>query len=63
MVVNTGDPEALRDLIVHCWIHSGYPNCGYSQMTAEQKQLYDSVLEEEHAVARLGLTDASANHS
>lgn len=31
---------ALRNLVRHCWLHSGYPECGYSQMTTEQKRLY-----------------------
>ena len=33
----------LEDLVNHCWIHSGYENCGYKQMTTEQKKLYDSL--------------------
>ena len=35
--------ERLRDLVGHCWIHSGYRDCGYVQMTTEQKALYDAV--------------------
>lgn len=41
-----GDVEALRDLVRHCWIHSGYRNCGYDQMSAEQRALYDAIIEE-----------------
>lgn len=36
--------EALRELIVHCWIHSGYRDCGFDQMTTEQKQFYRAVV-------------------
>ncbi len=34
----------LRDLIGHAWVHSGYLDCGYAQMTTEQKALFDSVI-------------------
>jgi len=33
----------LKRLIVHCWIHSGYQNCGYDQMTTEERALFDSI--------------------
>jgi len=36
--------KALKTLIQHAWIHSGYPNCGYAQMTTEQKKLYCKVI-------------------
>jgi len=36
--------EGLRNLIGHCWVHSGYPNCGYMEMTTEEKALYDAVI-------------------
>lgn len=36
--------DAMRDLIKHCWVHSNYHNCGYSQMTPEQKALFDAVV-------------------
>lgn len=35
---------ALRNLIEHCWVHSGYRDCGYIQMTTEEKALYDRVI-------------------
>lgn len=35
----------MREIIQHCWIHSGYHNCGYQQMSSEQKKLYDSVID------------------
>lgn len=36
--------DRLRGLIHHAWIHGAYPDCGYDQMTTEQKALYDAVL-------------------
>lgn len=38
--------EKLRELVVHCWVHSSYFNCGYDQMTTEQKAMYDKLLSE-----------------
>lgn len=35
----------LRELIGHAWLHSAYKNCGYRQMTTEQKALYDAVVD------------------
>jgi hypothetical protein len=35
--------KALEDLVGHCWVHSGYPDCGYAQMDSEQRALYDEV--------------------
>ncbi len=37
----------LAELIQHCWVHSGYQNCGYEQMTSEQKFLYDELTSKE----------------
>ncbi len=54
-----GDMEAIRernDLICHMRVHSGYPNCGYQQMTSEQKTLYDAIWADE--VATMGAEDA-----
>ncbi len=36
--------EELEDLISHMWVHSGYVDCGYRQMTTKQKALYRQVL-------------------
>ena len=43
--IATKDAELarLRELILHIWVHDGYENCGYKQMTTEQKQLYDEI--------------------
>lgn len=35
--------ERLRALVVHCWVHSNYHNCGYSHMTTDEKALFDAV--------------------
>lgn len=35
--------EMLRELIVHCWIHVGYRDCGFEKMTTEQKVLYRAI--------------------
>ena len=40
--VATSDAD-LRDLVKHAWVHSNYANCGYRQMTTEQKRLFDSI--------------------
>ncbi len=40
------EAEALRELIRHACIHSGYRNCGYQQMTTEQKALYCQTVNE-----------------
>jgi hypothetical protein len=34
----------LRELVQHCAVHSAYGNCGYEQMNAEQKSLFNSVV-------------------
>lgn len=39
--------DALENLIVHCQVHSGYKDCGYNQMTTEEKELYDEILNKE----------------
>lgn len=38
--------KALERLIVHCWVHSGYTDCGRRQMDSAQKELYDAVVKE-----------------
>ncbi len=34
----------LESLAYHCWVHDGYPNNGYLQMTTQQKATYDGLL-------------------
>lgn len=36
--------RALRELVTHCWIHSNYSDCGYREMTSEQKRLYNQTV-------------------
>ena len=36
--------DALVELVRHTWIHSGYRNCGYAQMTTKQQQLFDDIV-------------------
>lgn len=35
--------QKLESLIAHCSVHSGHKNCGYKQMTTDQKKLFDSL--------------------
>src|SRR5260370_7831536 len=42
----------LGELVQHCAVHSAYGNCGYEQMNAEQKSLFNAV------VGRLAPTSA-----
>lgn len=35
--------KALKALIRHCSVHANYPDCGYLQMTTEQKAMYDRI--------------------
>lgn len=39
-----GEVDRLRALIRHCWVHSGYPDCGYAQMASDQRDLYLRVI-------------------
>lgn len=34
----------LRDLVRHCWVHSGYRNCGRGQMASKLGAVYDSIV-------------------
>ena len=38
------DNAKLRELVQHCAVHSAYGNCGYEQMNAEQKSLFNTVV-------------------
>jgi hypothetical protein len=35
--------KVLEDLVGHCWVHSGYRDCGYDQMDSQMRELYDAV--------------------
>ena len=41
-------PELLevKELVGHCWVHSGYRNCGLKQMTSAQKYLFNEIIRE-----------------
>ena len=34
-------------IIKHCWVHSGYANCGRSKMTTEEQEYYDYVTDKD----------------
>ena len=34
---------SLESLVQHCWVHSGYEDCGYLHMDTKEKALYDEV--------------------
>lgn len=36
----------LKRIIKHCWVHSGYINCGRAQMGSELGQMFDKIVEE-----------------
>lgn len=46
--------DALRGLIVHCWLHQGYPRNGYDKMTTAQRELYDRTVDHDHLAPRSG---------
>lgn len=51
---------ALERLVMHCWLHSGYADCGYSKMTTSQKALYDGILARSGQIAAGGATPHGA---
>jgi hypothetical protein len=34
----------LRNLVRHCWVHSGYRDCGYRHMSSRMRDLYNRVI-------------------
>jgi hypothetical protein len=34
----------LEELVRHCWVHSGYQDCGSAKMTTGQREMYQSVI-------------------
>lgn len=40
---DTRKRKELEDLVAHCWVHSGFRDCGSDQMTTRQKALYDAI--------------------
>ncbi len=58
LVVRVG---ALESLVRHCWVHSGYQDCGFNQMSTEQKSLYNKVIgrnEDKELVAKIEAMNA-----
>lgn len=51
----------LERLIVHCWVHSGYHDCGRRQMDSAQKELYDLVIQTRGGYSRTTDPDVSRN--
>lgn len=47
VVVPKQEPQAteLMGLVSHCWVHSGFSDCGFKHMTSSQKALYVSIVE------------------
>ena len=39
--------EKLEGVIHHCWIHSGYSDCGSRKMTEEEFSLYQDAVRKE----------------
>lgn len=35
--------QLMRSVVSSMWVHAGYPNCGYQQMTHEEKGAYDEM--------------------
>lgn len=36
---------ALKYLVKHCWLHSGYENCGFRLMSSDQKRIYKKIVD------------------
>ena len=36
--------EELENIIHHCWLYSGYEDCGSSKMTKKEKDAYSSAV-------------------
>jgi hypothetical protein len=43
-LVDLRELKGFKDLIKHCWVHSGYHDCGYLHMTTPQKNLYNKII-------------------
>lgn len=46
LAMNQHEIDALKNLVAHCWIYSGYLNCGHNHMTKAQKDLLQQCIEE-----------------
>jgi hypothetical protein len=45
---------AAEDLVRHCWVHSGHADCGWKQMNAEMKRLYQEIIKPDCTPADAG---------
>lgn len=46
LAMNMHETDQLKHLVAHCWIHSGYLNCGYDHMTTNMKERFDKCIKE-----------------
>ena len=53
----------LRELVQHCAVHSVYGNCGYEQMDAEQKSLFDTVVGRRAPASALRIAGVAASNT
>lgn len=51
--------DKLKSLVLHCWVHSGYQDCGSRQMDSNMRALYRQVLDEDES--REGSESVSAD--
>jgi hypothetical protein len=56
----SSENDQLRELVQHCAVHAAYGNCGYEQMNAEQKALYDAVIGRRAAASPLRIAGVPA---
>jgi hypothetical protein len=58
---------AVEDLVRHCWVHNVHEDCGWKQMDAQMKRLYQEVIKPDCKPADAGpdtrQTQASAAES
>lgn len=52
----TAENARLRELVHHCWIHSGYKDCGSNHMARDMRSLFEETI----ADAAAALTPADA---
>jgi hypothetical protein len=53
----------LRELVQHCAVHSAYGNCGYEQMNAEQKSLFNTVVGRRAPASALRIAGVAASNT
>lgn len=45
----------LEDLVCHCWVYSGYSDCGSGHMTTRERELYKDAIRQSQI--RKGIVD------